>query len=483
MQVLECANSTSAAPQEGGDGGRDRIPLLRDFQARFLETRQIRRPAPITLWASVLALVSVVFAVALIAAGGRINVPLWVFSVLVVLSMTAEARPVRLTTTTEVSVSALPILFAAVAFGPLVAMAIGAAGVLPDFRRPYARWSTWTAMRALEGGLAGVAASLIADGSNSVGRLVGAVAIAALVEAHVDAGLAALTVRVRRQASCREFLAAIRPVLLATVPAYTPFVALLVYAYREISPWSLVLFFAPALAAHSLHKLYRQQREVTESLTEANVRLERANLSFAEALIVALDARDGYTAGHSTSVATYARLIAAELDLATQEQERAHLCGLVHDVGKVGLPLGILEKPGPLSPAEREVMEEHSAIGERILANVDDYADIAVIVRHHHERVDGAGYPDGLREEKIPLLSRIIAVADAYDAMTSARPYRGPLPTVLALQRLREGSGTQFDAMIVDAFTRALSVSRNVASNAVPSYPTLSASGRVLASA
>src|SRR5207237_3409440 len=137
------------------------------------------------------------------------------------------------------------------------------------------------------------------------------------------------------------------------------------------------------------------------------------------ALVATLDARDQYTAGHSAAVAVYARDIAAQLSLPSTEQQKAHVCGLVHDVGKVGLPPGLLEKPGALTLDERRQMERHSEIGERILANVEGYSRIAAVVRHHHERIDGNGYPDGLSGDAIPLLSRIVAVADAYNAMTS----------------------------------------------------------------
>ena len=134
----------------------------------------------------------------------------------------------------------------------------------------------------------------------------------------------------------------------------------------------------------------------------------------------------------------------------------AHLCGLVHDIGKIGLPPGLLEKPGALTLAERREMETHSEIGERILAKVEDYADIATIVRHHHERWDGQGYPDGLRGEQIPLLSRIIAVADAYNAMTSDRPYRDAMPSRVARMRLAQGVESQFDTTVVAAFEAIL---------------------------
>jgi putative nucleotidyltransferase with HDIG domain len=155
-------------------------------------------------------------------------------------------------------------------------------------------------------------------------------------------------------------------------------------------------------------------------------------------------------------VAVYARDIAARLGLSEEEQQMAHVCGLVHDIGKVGLPAGLLEKPGALTLEERRRMEEHSAIGERILAKVDDYAEIARIVRHHHERVDGNGYPDRIDGDAIPLLSRIIAVADAYNAMTSGRPYRDAMPSRVARFRLAQATGTQFDTTVVAAFEAIL---------------------------
>ena len=128
----------------------------------------------------------------------------------------------------------------------------------------------------------------------------------------------------------------------------------------------------------------------------ANDQLERANLSFATALVATLDARDRYTAGHSAAVAIYAKDISVRMGLSHEHQRLAHVCGLVHDIGKIGLPPGLLEKPGALSLDERRLMERHSEIGQGILAKVDDYAEIASVVRHHHERFDGNGYPDGL---------------------------------------------------------------------------------------
>jgi putative two-component system response regulator len=191
-------------------------------------------------------------------------------------------------------------------------------------------------------------------------------------------------------------------------------------------------------------------------LSAVNQRLAEANLSFASALVATLDARDQYTAGHSAAVAIYSRDIAARMGLSEEEQARVHLCGLVHDIGKIGLSASVLEKPGALTLEERRTMESHSEIGERILTNVADYAEIASVVRHHHERVDGNGYPDGLTNDGIPVLSRIIAVADAYNAMTSHRPYREAMPSRVARLRLAQAVETQFDTSVVAAFEAIL---------------------------
>jgi putative nucleotidyltransferase with HDIG domain len=286
--------------------------------------------------------------------------------------------------------------------------------------------------------------------------LIIAVVTAASIEALVDSSLGAITVALRGTGSYGAFLRSVRPVLISSLAVYVPAIVVLAYAYGQASEWTVLLFFAPGFAAQSLYRLYREQRQAAEELAEANVRLQRANLSFASALVATLDARDRYTAGHSAAVAIYARDIAQRMGLAADQQQLAHLCGLVHDIGKIGLPPGLLEKPGALTLDERRQMERHAEIGERILAKVDDYQEIATIVRHHHERVDGEGYPDGIVADDIPLISRIIAVADAYNAMTSDRPYRDAMPHRVARIRLAQAVGSQFDTSVVAAFEAIL---------------------------
>jgi putative nucleotidyltransferase with HDIG domain len=260
----------------------------------------------------------------------------------------------------------------------------------------------------------------------------------------------------RRIGRWRDAALDLIPVIATSVPFYSPVVAVLVFAYRDVSPWTLPLFFAPALAAQRWFLLYQEQRRLAADLQDVNAQLKAANLSFAKGLIATLDARDWYTAGHSAAVAVYAADIAERMGLEPDVCELAELCGLVHDIGKIGLPAGLLEKPGALTLEERREMQMHSEIGEMILRKVDTYAEIAPVVRHHHERMDGQGYPDGLTGTDIPLLARIIAVADAYNAMTSNRPYRDAMPSRVARLRLAQAVETQFDTAVVAAFEAIL---------------------------
>jgi len=297
------------------------------------------------------------------------------------------------------------------------------------------------------------------SGHVGFGALFLAVAAAFVVETIVGDALGVVAPAIRQTSSMRATLRDILSSDFVSVPLHVPTVSVLAYVYLNISPWSVALFALPALAAQRLLLLYHQQREASEALGEANARLASANLSFATALVATLDARDRYTAGHSAAVAIYARDIARRLDLSEREQELVHVCGLVHDVGKIGLPASVLEKPGALSLEERREMERHSEIGEEILRNVDDYGEIAGIVRSHHERVDGTGYPDRLTGDDIPALARIIAVADAYNAMTSDRPYRDAMPSRVARLRLAQAVESQFDTTVVAAFEAILASS------------------------
>jgi putative nucleotidyltransferase with HDIG domain len=422
---------------------------------------RLRKLTWIEVYGAVVLLSAVSMVVGLVWAGFRLGSPAAI-ALLALTAVLAESQSVQLTPTFELSVGSLTIILAAVLFGPLAAVVVGAAGLLIDFWRRDAdqhllRWIVWTSSRTLVAGAAGLAAAA-AVGSHSLtlGKLLAAVAVASAADVAGDLLLSPLPAVIRGSASWRQLTATLVPLQLSAIPLHVPVITLLAYAYVHISPWSVAFFVAPAFAAQRLFLLYRRQRETAEELTTANVRLERAGLSFASALVTTLDARDRYTAGHSAAVAIYSRDIAARMGLSQEDQLLAHLCGLVHDIGKVGLAPGLLEKPGALTLDERRQMEDHPVIGERILLQVDDYAEIARIVRHHHERVDGHGYPDGLTSGQIPLLARIIAVADSYNAMTSDRPYRDAMPSRVARLRLAQAVESQFDTAVVAAFEAIL---------------------------
>lgn len=419
------------------------------------------RLAALYVWIATLLVGAVAMAAGLWLSGYRISHPV-ATALFALCALAAERGSIRLSPTLEVSVSSLVYVFAAVVCGPLSAVVVGAIGLLVDLprrdtERPLLRWLSWTATRVITSGAVGVGAAAVAHASaDGFWGLVAAVAAGFAIESGIELALTPVAPAIRRRSSWKETVRSVAPPLFGALPIQAPIVALLAYSYSTISPWSVVLFAIPATAAHRLLALYRHQRDTAEALGLANERLAEANLSFATALVATLDARDRYTAGHSAAVAIYARDIARRMGCTPEDQELAHLCGLVHDVGKIGLPAGLLEKPGALTLDERRQMERHSEIGERILRNVSDYAEIAEIVRHHHERVDGNGYPDKLCGQEIPLLARIIAVADAYNAMTSDRPYRDAMPSRVARLRLAQAVETQFDTSVVAAFEAVL---------------------------
>jgi diguanylate cyclase (GGDEF)-like protein len=182
--------------------------------------------------------------------------------------------------------------------------------------------------------------------------------------------------------------------------------------------------------------------------------LETTFVSTVEALANALEANDEYTSSHTREITDMALTVGQELGFDARSLKALELGALFHDIGKIGIPTSILLKPGPLTDDERQVMETHPELGERILAPIGRLSDVRPIVRSCHERYDGDGYPDRKRGEEIPIEARIILVCDAFHAMTTDRPYRKRLSTAEACRRLREGAGTQFDPRVVEVFLK-----------------------------
>ncbi|KAF1082551.1 MAG: GAF domain/HD domain protein [Candidatus Rifleibacterium amylolyticum] len=208
---------------------------------------------------------------------------------------------------------------------------------------------------------------------------------------------------------------------------------------------------------HDLEMLENMANQAVSSIENARLyeNIQKVYLSTIEVLATAIDAKDPYTQGHSRRVTQYSVAIAEEMNLSPKEVEDIRYAGLLHDVGKIGIKDSIIRKPGRLTDEEYAIIKKHPAIGAKILRPVDFLADKIPGVLHHHEYYDGRGYPDHLTGEDIPLAGRIICVADAFDAMTTNRPYRKGLTVKTAVGELKKFSGKQFDPVCVEAFLKA----------------------------
>jgi response regulator RpfG family c-di-GMP phosphodiesterase len=200
----------------------------------------------------------------------------------------------------------------------------------------------------------------------------------------------------------------------------------------------------------------RYRRHLERTVARQTRRIRRTFLSAIDSLVRLLEARDPYTCGHSLRVSTYKQQMAKSIGLDDRMQKRLSLAAKLHDIGKVALPEAILNKPGPLTAEEFTLVRKHPAIAERILAPVLRNRSVLEAIRGHHERFDGLGYPDNLRGGNIPLLARILAIADCFDALTSHRAYRPALPRQDAIAILQDGAGTQFDPDLVALFLTVL---------------------------
>ena len=250
---------------------------------------------------------------------------------------------------------------------------------------------------------------------------------------------------------------------------------------RELGDWELPVTISLGIATFPIHggsasaltaaadqALYAAKRlgrnrsvissaEVPGILARVPRERDEAHVELASLLSLAeaLDVRDSGNASHCHRVGRYAELIGRELGLPPDGVDRLRLAGILHDVGRVGVPDSLLAKPDPLTDAEWQLMRSHPEIGAR-LVETTEYQDMRSWILHHHERPDGQGYPDGLASEELPLQARVLAVADAYEAMTSERPYREALDPDAAAAELRRSAGRQFDGQMVEALLRAV---------------------------
>jgi len=207
---------------------------------------------------------------------------------------------------------------------------------------------------------------------------------------------------------------------------------------------------------HYQENLEAEVEQRTLELLESNQRIQQLFVSMLRTLANSLETKDPYTHGHSERVAAQAILVAARLRLPEADISHIELAGLLHDIGKIGVREEVLHKPGKLSPEEYEHIKTHCELGERILRPVEEFSHILDYVRHHHERFDGKGYPDGIPGDSLSLGAKILGVCDAYDAMTSVRPYRAPFSREHAIEEVRRCRGSQFDPFVADAFLETL---------------------------
>ena len=202
--------------------------------------------------------------------------------------------------------------------------------------------------------------------------------------------------------------------------------------------------------------LSREVEKKTQEVTAQHEKIERISMQIVKALSGAIDAKDTYTNGHSTRVADYSKEIARRAGYPEKMQNDIYMMGLLHDVGKIGVPDAIINKPAKLSDEEYSIIQNHPVMGAKILKNITEFPKLVTGARWHHERYDGKGYPDGLCGEEIPMEARIIAVADAYDAMSSRRSYRDELPQSQVRSEVEKGKGTQFDPKFAEIMLRMI---------------------------
>jgi len=229
--------------------------------------------------------------------------------------------------------------------------------------------------------------------------------------------------------------------------------AILAMAYETFSILGLLVFFLPILMTGYSFRLYaNNMRNIVDRLEEVNRNLDEANIGLFHTLGAVIDAYDVYTYGHSTQVALYAKALGEQLGIPQKELDLLFKAGLIHDLGKIGITDTIISKQGPLTEEEFSIVKRHSLIGADIVGQMKGLHELMPLVKHHHERWDGKGYPYGLFGKAIPLGARILALADSLDSMFSDRPYRKTMSFNQVVEEVQSCSGSQFDPQVVAAF-------------------------------
>jgi putative nucleotidyltransferase with HDIG domain len=371
---------------------------------------------------------------------------------LIALGNLADLYAVRVQRGMRVSTTHFAAPFAVIAAGPFGGLVAGAGCLVGRFIFNRRDWNTFDIAVNISAAsvcsMTWVILQEFSSGTTTVAAAVVTVMVFTLFRSLVNYGW---TLQARSNGvKIPSISGQIGKLMLACTLLFTPAVSLFIDERDHNHYLSATLLLAlPFVATQFLIRAFGRERDLNDSL-------EDANISLTESLVNALDARDPYSAGHSVAVAVYARDIATEIGLDPARVQRIYLAGLLHDIGKIAVPDAVLRKPAALTEEEFEEIKKHPVVGEQILAPSQHFEDILPAVRHHHERIDGKGYPDGLADDGIPLDARIIAVADAYNAMTSDRPYRDAMPPELAVRILVQNQGMQHDPYLVTAFKRVV---------------------------
>ncbi len=383
--------------------------------------------------------------------------------VLAVLAIIADEMSVEVSDRVTLNAGNLPVLLAIMFTGRLpaigVAVVVGLWGAWRESSRAVVVYNTANFIIAV------FLSSLVFDAlieplgvqlhQITVGLLLAAAAAAVVFEA-TNLALLSLGMRVKYQ---RQFRAFWREEMLPFLRSLGVLLALglaIAALYAAAGIIAVTLLFIPLFAAQYMFKLLVREKEHVARQTELSDQYLEMNIGLAAAMVVLLDSKDEYTAQHSAAVAMYCRDMATALQLPEEEAEALHFAGLLHDLGKVGVPDAVLRKTKTLDEEEWEFIRQHPEKGAEVLSHLAAYQEVADIVRFHHERLDGSGYPLGIRGDAIPELSKVLAVADSYHAMTSDRPYRGARSSFEALKELRLMSGTTLEPTYVEILAKVL---------------------------
>jgi len=372
----------------------------------------------------------------------------YIFIFFLVLSIFAEFIPVDLPMAGSITIG-FPIDFVIIlVYGPAVAIWIAFLGeILGELINRKATWyKTFfnASQYALSVGIAGLAYQYVGGvvGFQNFFKYFFPAAICAFVYCLINLILVTMVISLDQGGRITAVWQINFKDILPTYLAEAPMGFLMAIVYVEVGIIGILLFFLPLLLARRSFELYTKMRKVY--------------LDTIRALAAAIDAKDPYTKGHSERVAETAVILAQELNLSDREIENIEYTALLHDIGKIGIKDKILSKKGSLTDQEFDKIKEHTIMGAKIIEPVDFLKNSYKAIYHHHEKYNGKGYPDGLKSEDIPILARIIAVADAYDAMGSDRPYRKKLNKDKILKELNDQSGKQFDPEVVKALISIL---------------------------